>query len=63
MTDQRYHLTLTVDGRPTMHGWWGSEETARRKFTRWIGEHGNADSARITLTDEEAGTVLTSWPD
>jgi hypothetical protein len=59
----RYHLTLTVDGRPVMHGWWGTEETARRKFTRWIGEHGSMAGARITLVDEVTGATLTTWPD
>ena len=58
----RYHLTLTVDGRPVMHGWWGSETTARGKFARWVGEHGQPD-ARITLVDEETGETLTTWPD
>ncbi|SOD80185.1 hypothetical protein SAMN06272781_6910 [Streptomyces sp. 1222.2] len=60
---ERYHLTLAVDGRQVMHGWWGSEKTARRKFTRWIGKHSSMPGARITLADDEAGTVLTTWPD
>ncbi|MFJ2719383.1 hypothetical protein [Streptomyces sp. NPDC087437] len=59
----RYHLTLTADGRPAMHGWWGSEATARRKFTSWVGEYGSLPDARITLTDEDTGTRLTTWPD
>ena len=46
-----------------MHGWWGSEATARGKFTTWIGEHGDADGARITLVDDETGETLTTWPD
>ena len=60
---ERFHLALSAHGQPVMHGWWGSEETARRKFTRWIGEHGSADGAHITLTDTATDTVLTSWPD
>jgi hypothetical protein len=60
---ERFHLVLSAHGRPVMHGWWGSEETARRKFTRWIGEHGSADGAHITLTDTATDTVLTTWPD
>ena len=61
MNDQRYHLTLTVAGRPAMRGWWASESTARGKFTRWVGS-GVAD-ARVVLVDEETGRVLASWPD
>jgi hypothetical protein len=45
-----------------MHGWWGSEATARRQFTTWIGEHGSMSGARITLVDEETGATLASWP-
>jgi hypothetical protein len=61
-TAGRYHLTLAADGHPVMHGWWESEETARRKFTRWIGEHGAMPGARVTLADEATGSVLTTWP-
>ncbi|WP_185931394.1 hypothetical protein [Streptomyces sp. WAC08401] len=53
---------MTVEGRPLMHGWWGSEATARRKFVAWIGEHGSRTGARVTLTDEETGETLTEWP-
>jgi hypothetical protein len=59
---QRYHLLLAIDGRPTMHGWWGSRATVDRKFTTWIGEFGGADGARITLTDETDGRELAAWP-
>ncbi|MFF7824162.1 hypothetical protein ACFZCM_02965 [Streptomyces rochei] len=59
----RYRVTVTVQGRPLMHGWWGSETTARRKFASWIGEHGSRPGARVTLTDEETGETLTEWPD
>lgn len=62
MDDQRYHLTLFTGGRPVMHGWWGDLPTAERKYTRWIGEHGGVDGARITLVDEEEARVLKSWP-
>ncbi|MGW4042931.1 hypothetical protein [Streptomyces sp. NPDC004721] len=62
-TSERYHLTLTADGRPVMHGWWGSEPTARRKFTSWVGEYGSLLGARITLTDEDTDAVLTTWPE
>ncbi|AYD81672.1 hypothetical protein SEA_KROMP_71 [Streptomyces phage Kromp] len=62
MDPQRYHLVLLLDGRPTMRGWWADEAVARGKFTAWVGAYGK-DGARITLTDEETGTVLTEWPD
>lgn len=58
----RYHLILTAAGRPMQHGWWGSEAAARSKFTRWIGEHGSIDGARVTLVDEETGETLDEWP-
>lgn len=59
----RYRVTVTVDGRPMMDGWWGSEPVARRKFSAWVGQHSDRPGARITLTDEETGTVLTEWPE
>lgn len=61
MNAQRYHLTLSRDGTPAVHGWWGREETARRKLTAWIGDWGKP-GVGITLVDEETGTVLTEWP-
>jgi hypothetical protein len=61
--DQRYHLSLTLDGRPAMQGWWDSEKTARRQFTTWIGERGSMPGVRIVLVDELEQLVLASWPD
>ncbi|WP_409468413.1 hypothetical protein [Streptomyces sp. HC307] len=58
----RFHLTLTTAGRPVVHGWWGSEATARGKLTDWIGLSKGPD-ARVTLVDEETGDTLASWPD
>ncbi|MGV9352264.1 hypothetical protein [Streptomyces misionensis] len=58
----RYHLLLSVDGRPVAHGWWWSEATARRKLAGWIGSWGRP-GAHIVLTDEEAGEQLAVWPD
>ncbi|MET8538844.1 hypothetical protein ABZV67_46255 [Streptomyces sp. NPDC005065] len=59
----RYHLTLSIGARPVMRGWWSDAATAERKYTRWIGERGGVDGARITLTDEQdSGRVLKSWP-
>ncbi|WP_406191819.1 hypothetical protein OG331_47460 [Streptomyces sp. NBC_01017] len=59
----RFHLTLTVADRPVIHGWWGGEAAARLKFSRWIGAYGSLPKVRVTLTDEQERTVLTSWPD
>ncbi|MFJ8146586.1 hypothetical protein ACIQ6R_16165 [Streptomyces sp. NPDC096048] len=61
MRPARYHLTLHLDGQPTMHGWWADESVARRKFASWVGAYGR-DRARLTLTDEETGALLTEWP-
>ncbi len=58
----RYHLLLTVDGWPMMHGWWDDEATARRQFVAWIGERGSMPGARITLTDTETGEELDCFP-
>lgn len=62
MNADRYLVTVTVDGRPMLRGWWKSETTARRKHARWVGEHSDRPGARITLTDEERDIVLTEWP-
>ncbi|MFJ7147097.1 hypothetical protein ACIQVT_02695 [Streptomyces sp. NPDC100445] len=59
----RYHLRLRSGGRPVQHGWWDREETARDKYRRWIGEYGGMPGASVTLTDEETGDVLATWPD
>jgi len=61
MSDQRYHLLLTLDGQPAMHGWWASEATARLQFREWVGERGRPGT-RITLADEKTGDVLDAWP-
>lgn len=61
-TSDRYHLTLTVDGRPVMRGWWAAESTARDQLRSWVGEHG-LPGARIVLVDEETRDVLAVWPD
>jgi acyl-coenzyme A synthetase/AMP-(fatty) acid ligase len=60
---ERFHLTLTSAGRPVMHGWWASEATARGMLPAWVGSWGEMPGARITLVDEETGSVLTVWPD
>ncbi|MBL3671766.1 hypothetical protein JL475_39205 [Streptomyces sp. M2CJ-2] len=61
--DRRYHLTLTAAGRPAMHGWWGSEATARDKFVVWVGVYGALPDVQVILVDAEAGAVLRVWPD
>ena len=63
MNDQRFHLTLTSDGRPVMHGWWASEATAWAQVAVWIGSWGELPDARVQLVDEEAGETLAAWPD
>jgi hypothetical protein len=57
----RYYLLLAADGRPAQRGWWGSEEIAREKFAAWVGGWGR-EGVRLTLTDEETGQTLTTWP-
>ncbi|MER5875415.1 hypothetical protein ABT119_05740 [Streptomyces sp. NPDC001910] len=59
----RYHLLLTLDGRPAMHGWWSEESTARRQFSSWVGERGDMPGVRIVLIDEDDGTVIHRWPE
>ncbi|NWF25214.1 hypothetical protein HW130_02875 [Streptomyces sp. PKU-EA00015] len=59
---QRYHLVLTVDGRPVMRGWWADRATADRKFLSWIGERGSRSGVRVTLTDQIDGKELAAWP-
>ena len=60
--DDRYHLTLSLDGEPAMQGWWSREATARRQFSSWVGERGSMPGVRIVLVDEEDGTELMTWP-
>ncbi|MFC9076494.1 hypothetical protein ACFTY7_05455 [Streptomyces sp. NPDC057062] len=58
----RYYLSLTLDGRQVMDGWWRREDTARNQFTRIVGKHGS-DGARITLVDTETDEELAVWPE
>jgi len=62
MNPTRFHLTLILDGRPTLHGWWSEEWIARRQFAGLVGQYGRP-GVRVTLADEEAGEVLTEWPE
>lgn len=63
----RYCLTLTIQGRIIMRGWWSGLPTADRKLAAWVGERGGVEGTRITLTDEadeaDDGRVLKTWPD
>lgn len=63
MNPGRYHLLLTVAGRPVQHGWWGSEDMARDMLPVWVGKWGDLPDARVTLIDEETGETLTTWPE
>lgn len=56
----RYRVTLIVDGRTVMNGWWDVRATAEKKWTSWVGEQG--DGARVELVDTETGDVLKAWP-
>ncbi|MFI1165669.1 hypothetical protein ACH4UM_19145 [Streptomyces sp. NPDC020801] len=60
---QRFHLILTAGGRVLQRGWWGSEATARRKWSGWVGEYGNLRGAHVVLIGEETGDTLASWPE
>lgn len=58
---ERFHLTLTLDGRPVLDGWWGSEATARRKWAEAVGDYGR-DGTTVALVDTETGETLANWP-
>ena len=58
----RYHLLLTLKGRPSMHGWWDDKVAAGGQFTDWIGSWGQP-GATVLLVDTADGTVIHSWPD
>ncbi|MGW0163877.1 hypothetical protein ACWDWT_01625 [Streptomyces sp. NPDC003343] len=57
----RYRLTLVLDDRRVMDGWWGREATGRKKFAMTVGDYGR-DGARITLVDTETDEELAAWP-
>jgi hypothetical protein len=59
----RFHLTLTTAGHPVAHGWWADRTVADGKFASWIGSYSGLPDARVTLVDEETGSVLATWPD
>ncbi|MFI2207062.1 hypothetical protein ACH47Z_41495 [Streptomyces sp. NPDC020192] len=59
-----YHLMLATPERSVQHGWWWSEDVARDKFDDWVRLYRRTLSdARVTLSDEDSGVVLDSWPD
>lgn len=58
----RYRLTLTMNGRRTMRGWWATEDAARRQIPVWVRDWGVV-GALITLVDTADGTVVHSWPE
>ncbi|MDH6610356.1 hypothetical protein M2164_005991 [Streptomyces sp. SAI-208] len=63
MNPGRFHLALSSSGRIHMQGWWPLESTARDQLPVWRRSWGSLPDARITLVDEETGTVIHSWPD
>ncbi|MFE7727342.1 hypothetical protein ACFU5D_16305 [Streptomyces anthocyanicus] len=63
MTAGHYRVTVDIDGQPLLQGWWDDETVARRKFTAWVGEHGDRPGARVSLIHEGSGRVLTEWPE
>lgn len=62
MTAGRFHLTLTIDGTPAQHGWWGDEKVARGKFTLWVSECTGRSGSHVTLVDEATASTLDTWP-
>ena len=60
---ERFRVTVSSAGRTVMRGWWGDEGVARGKFRDWIGSHRDLVEPRFILTDENDGTLLTSWPE
>jgi hypothetical protein len=60
---ERFRITAISAGRTIMSGWRADEAVARGKFRDWIGSHRDLVEPRFTLTDENAGTLLTSWPE
>ncbi|MGY1549605.1 hypothetical protein [Streptomyces sp. MN6] len=61
MTPGRYRVTLVLDDRRALRGWWNAEATARRQFAGLVGQYGRP-GAHIALADEETGATLTEWP-
>ncbi|MER6350701.1 hypothetical protein ABT186_02295 [Streptomyces sp. NPDC001634] len=59
----RFHLILTAEGEPRMHGWWDDLAVANCKFRSWVGEYGSLPGAHIVLVDKEEGEALASWPE
>ncbi|QUC62999.1 hypothetical protein IOD14_43095 [Streptomyces sp. A2-16] len=59
----RFRVTVSSAGRPVMSGWWADEVVARDKFRDWIGSHRDLVQPHFTLSDENDGSLLTSWPE
>ncbi|MFF3884064.1 hypothetical protein [Streptomyces sp. NPDC001914] len=57
----RYHVTLVLDGKPTMHGWWKTKPLAMSQYGGWIGRWGRP-GARITVVDADTEDLLAEWP-
>ncbi|MFE9130636.1 hypothetical protein ACFYOF_35340 [Streptomyces sp. NPDC007148] len=52
----RYRLTLLLDGRRVMNGWWGREATGRKKFSATVGDYGR-DGAPMVLPPPKKSRV------
>lgn len=59
----RFRLTISVPGRPTLHGHAFDEETARERFTARVSKYQGVPGARIVLIDRAERTTLAAWPD
>lgn len=59
----RYRVTLTTSGKPTLIGWWGSLATATTKYSAVIGKHGRPGST-VELAERRGDSyrVLKTWP-
>ncbi|MFG3585159.1 hypothetical protein [Streptomyces sp. NPDC047990] len=58
----RYRLTLSLDSRPAMTGWWDDRPVADRQFSSWVGERGEMPGVRIELIDTADDRVIHRWP-
>ncbi|WP_338704292.1 hypothetical protein V2W30_40980 (plasmid) [Streptomyces sp. Q6] len=60
----RYHLTLAIDGRTILRGWWDNAGTADGKFDGFRDEHEAHAGAHLLLTEWDAGREwpLREWP-
>jgi hypothetical protein len=60
--DERFHLTLTAEGVPVTHGWWGRRPTAEHQYRSWIGSWCSIDGARARRARRTAALIPGSAP-